>query len=311
MGLDFFPILLKTFQIQFEVRNINQGVADWCHDYHERWDLVKQLIGVQHGIGAGSEVSLQSFQGHLCIHMWNFWWLLFFGKCPFHQSKTLCRNQLKLSALFTRDEILEYKPLQTLLKKLGPVLYSSVRFMSGFPSLVNILSGVLSNPIKKKNNSSLLAWALESTEYGNVGIKKLRVWSESMRGVATQKYQIPIYQMVSEVEKGGKNREKYSPVGLSWRPHAAAKKKIAKFQKVSAEFVLFLPIEMWIHVHGQGMYTYIGAGVMPVFSIFLLIREVKVWKQTKTKPNSNICLIDKNSTYSSKKLFCNLLFVCS
>lgn len=28
MRLDFFPILLKTFQIQFEVRNINQGVAD-------------------------------------------------------------------------------------------------------------------------------------------------------------------------------------------------------------------------------------------------------------------------------------------
>lgn len=79
-----------------------------------------------------------------------------FGKCLFHQLKTLCRNQLKLSALFTRDEILAYKPLQTLLKNLGPVLSSSIRFTSGFPSLVNILSGVLSNPIKK-NKSSLLA----------------------------------------------------------------------------------------------------------------------------------------------------------
>lgn len=35
----------------------------------------------------------------------------------------LCRNQFKFSALFTRDEILEHKPFQTLLKNLGPVLY--------------------------------------------------------------------------------------------------------------------------------------------------------------------------------------------
>lgn len=132
----------------------------------------KQLIGVQHGTGAGSEVSLQSCQGRLCIHMWKLWWLLFFGKCPFHQSQTLCRNQLNLIALFTRDEILAYKPLQTLLKNLGPVLSSCIRFMSGFPSLVNILSGVLSNPIKK-NNSSLLAWALENK--GMLEWKKLRV----------------------------------------------------------------------------------------------------------------------------------------
>lgn len=125
--------------------------------------------------------------------------------------------------------------------------------MSGFPSLVNILSGMLSNPIKK-NNSSLLAWALESTEYRNVGMKKLRVWSKSMTGVAMQKYQNPIYQMVSE--KGGKNMEKNSPAGLSWRSHAAKKKKIAKFQKVIAEFILFLPTEMWTRVQGQGIYTY-------------------------------------------------------
>lgn len=124
--------------------------------------------------------------------------------------------------------------------------------MSGFPSLVNILSGMFSNPIKK-NNFSLLAWALESTEYRNVGMKKLRVWSKSMTGVATQKYQNPIYQMVSE--KGEKNMEKYSPAGLSWRSHAAKKKKIAKFQKVIAEFILFLPTEMWTRVQGQGIYT--------------------------------------------------------
>lgn len=49
--------------------------------------------------------------------------------------------------------------------------------------------------------------------------------------------------MVSEVGKGGKNIEKYSPAGLSRRSLAAKKKKIAKFQ-VSAEFILFLPIEM-------------------------------------------------------------------
>ena len=194
--------------------------------------------------------------------MWNFWWLLFFEKCAFHQSKTLYRNQLKLSSLFTRDEILEYKLLQILLKNLGSVLYSSIRCMSGFPSLVNILSGVLSNPIKK-NNSSLLARALKSTQYGNVAMKKLRVWSESMRRVATQKYQNPIYQMVSEVEKGGKNRENYSPAGLSWRSHAATKKKIAKFQKVSAEFILH-PQQECEYVSMSR--TSIRAGVTPAFS---------------------------------------------
>lgn len=204
--------------------------------------------------------------------MWNPWWQVFFGKCPFHNPNILCRNQLKFNALFTRDEILAYKLLQTLLNNLGPVLSLSVRFTSGFPSLVNILSGVLSNPIKKKkkNNSSPFAWALESTEHGDVGMKKLRARSKSMRGVAMQKFQNPIYQMVSEVEKEGKEkREKYSPTGFSWRSHAAANKKIAKFQRISAEFILFLPIEKWILVHGQGTYTYLRASATVVFSNYL------------------------------------------
>lgn len=131
-----------------------------------------------------------------------------------------------------------------------------------------------------------------------------RVWEEWLR----KKYQNPIYQMVSEVEKGGKNREKYSPVEPSWRSHAAAKKKIAKFQ-VSAEFTLFLPIEMWRRVHGQGMYTYIRAGVRPVFSTPSSSSSERLKCESK-KPPTLKSLIDKNSTYFSKTFF-NLLFVCS
>ena len=177
--------------------------------------------------------------------------------------------------------------------------------MSGFPSLVNILSGMLSNPVKK-SNSSLLAWALESNEYGNVGMKKLRVWSESMRGVAMQKYQNPIYQMVSEVEKGGKNREKYSPAGLSWRSHAAAKKKTAKFQKVSADFILFLPIEMWVCVHSQGIYTYIRAGVMPILSTLSSSSSEKLKCESKNPPQHLKAWL----TRTLHTLLINL-FVCS
>lgn len=67
--------------------------------------------------------------------------------------------------------------------------------------------------------------------------------------------------MVSEVGKGGKNMEKYSPEGLSRRSHAAKKKKIAKFQ-VSAEFIVFLPIEM---CPGAG-HLHLEQVLMPVFS---------------------------------------------
>lgn len=91
-----------------------------------------------------------------------------------------------------------------------------------------------------------------------MGMLEWKTWEYEVRvltGVAMQKYQNLIYQMASEVEKGGKNMEKYSPAGLSWRSHAAKKRKIAKFQKVSPEFILFLPTEMWTRVQGQGIYT--------------------------------------------------------
>lgn len=50
-------------------------------------------------------------------------------------------------------------------------------------------------------------------EHGNVRMKKLRVYTESMRRVATQNYQNSIYQMVSEVEKEGRRIGKNIPQG--------------------------------------------------------------------------------------------------
>lgn len=103
-------------------------------------------------------------------------------------------------------------------------------------------------------------------EQGNVGMKKTESinWEYEKSGHA----KLPKFNLPDGIRsrKGGKeNREKYSPGKFSWRSHAVDK-KIAKFQKVSAEFVLFLPIEKWVCVHGQGMYTYTRAGVTMVFS---------------------------------------------